>query len=87
MSDKPTIRDRFPDAMPFLDDMKAHFGDGIKIVHIKNKVTGDEMETRDNIEPPYSLNAAQFIKLGQVENACDVEDRRRSESEVRRGRK
>lgn len=83
MTDKATIRERFPAVMPFVDEMKALFGDGVKIVHIKNNETGDEMETRDNIEPPYSLNSAQFIKLGQVENACDVEARKAAE----RGRK
>lgn len=76
MNDKPTIRDRFPDVMPFVDALNAACGGGVKIAHIKNNQTGDEMETRDNIEPSNSLDSSQYLKLGQVKDQWELDDKK-----------
>lgn len=73
-TDKKDIRDRFPDVMPFVDALNAACGGGVKIVHIKNNKTGDEMQKRDNIEPSNSLNSSQYLKLGKVKDQWKIED-------------
>jgi hypothetical protein len=82
-TNKATVRERFPEVMPFVDEMRALFGNDLKITHIKNNETGEEMETRDNIEPPNSLDSSQWLKLGEFVNVCD----RDVEKAVKNGRK